>query len=432
MRRMLASLTVVVSLLAAAAGADEVEELINTLKPSPLDHAVWAERVLKTAGDLKGSPEAQGRLYEKAYELGIKQPEGYPTAIKAAQAMLTAGPDRKAAWQEKLLAVYRLSWQAADTKSKKEAGKAYVDRMIAVADDLAGSGDLAEALEVYTDASRMVRYYAPELREAVAEKLKDVKDRQELQQEVARCKSVLAARPENMAVRERLIVLLVVELGQPGEAGKLLTAGASETLRTYVPLAGKKVEQVAKEACLELGDWYRSLAAEATSRGKANVLARAKAYYERFVELETSAVKRAIGTAKLARIEKELKELGAPARRGGRYLVLDLGTGVKMELVLIAAGKFVMGSPETEAGRGKCEGPQHWVKISKPFYVGVTEVTQAQYEAIMETNPSKFQGAEKPVEQVSWNDAVEFCKRLSAKTRRRARLPTEAEWEYAC
>ncbi|MGB2820171.1 MAG: formylglycine-generating enzyme family protein, partial [Phycisphaerae bacterium] len=171
---------------------------------------------------------------------------------------------------------------------------------------------------------------------------------------------------------------------------------------------------------------------EATSRGKANVLARAKAYYERFVELETSAVKRAIVKAKLARIEKELEELGAAGLPGGRSLTLDLGKGVKMKLVLIPAGKFVMGSPETEAGRRDHEGPQHWVKISKPFYVGVTEVTQAQYEAIMETNPSKFKGAEKPVEQVSWNDAVEFCKRLSAKTRRRARLPTEAEWEYAC
>jgi formylglycine-generating enzyme required for sulfatase activity len=64
--------------------------------------------------------------------------------------------------------------------------------------------------------------------------------------------------------------------------------------------------------------------------------------------------------------------------------------------------------------------------------VGVTEVTQAQYEAVMGTNPSHFKGATNPVEEVTWNDATEFCKKLSEKTRQAVRLPTEAEWEYAC
>ena len=103
---------------------------------------------------------------------------------------------------------------------------------------------------------------------------------------------------------------------------------------------------------------------------------------------------------------------------------LDLGGGVTMKLVLIPAGKFMLGA----------EGPQqqHEVTISKPFYMGVTEVTQAQYEAVMGTNPSHTKGATNPVEMVSWNDATEFCKKLSEKTRQAVRLPTEAEWEYAC
>jgi len=102
---------------------------------------------------------------------------------------------------------------------------------------------------------------------------------------------------------------------------------------------------------------------------------------------------------------------------------LDLGGGVTMKLVLIPAGKFMMG----------LEGMhQHEVTISKPFYMGVTEVTQAQYEAIMGTNPSRFKGATNPVDSASWIDAAEFCKKLSEKTRQTARLPTEAEWEYAC
>ena len=112
--------------------------------------------------------------------------------------------------------------------------------------------------------------------------------------------------------------------------------------------------------------------------------------------------------------------------------VLDLGNNVKMRLVLIPAGKFMMGSPATEAGRYSNEGPQHEVTLSKPFYMGVYEVTQEQYEQVMGKNPSALKGARNPVEQVSWDDAAEFCRKLSARTGKKVALPTEAQWEYAC
>jgi len=113
-------------------------------------------------------------------------------------------------------------------------------------------------------------------------------------------------------------------------------------------------------------------------------------------------------------------------------LTLDLGGGVTMKMVLIRPGKFMMGSPYSGHGWGKEADPQHEVTISKPFYMGVTEVTQAQYEAVMGTNPSNFKGAANPVDGISWNDATDFCKKISEKTRQAVRLPTEAEWEYAC
>ncbi len=109
-----------------------------------------------------------------------------------------------------------------------------------------------------------------------------------------------------------------------------------------------------------------------------------------------------------------------------------LATSIGMKLVLIPAGQFQMGSPESDLEAYDYEKPQHTVRITKPFYLGVTEVTQAQYERVMETNPSTFKGADLPVETVSWEDAVEFCRKLSAKEGRTYRLPTEAEWEYAC
>ncbi len=122
-----------------------------------------------------------------------------------------------------------------------------------------------------------------------------------------------------------------------------------------------------------------------------------------------------------------------------RCFVEDLGGGMKLEMVEIPGGSFLMGSPESEAERGSDEGP-HQVTVS-PFYMGKFEVTQAQWRAVanlpkmsrdLNPDPSQFKGDNRPVEQVSWEEAVEFCERLSKKSGKRYRLPTEAEWEYAC
>ncbi|MFN6541064.1 MAG: SUMF1/EgtB/PvdO family nonheme iron enzyme [Nostoc sp. EkiNYC01] len=120
-------------------------------------------------------------------------------------------------------------------------------------------------------------------------------------------------------------------------------------------------------------------------------------------------------------------------RRNGeaKYFVEDLGNGVTLEMVQIPGGTFKMGSPEGEVGRKKDESPQHQVTVPG-FFMGRYEVTQAQYQAIMGRNPAEFKGEKLPVEQVSWDDAVEFCQKLSQKTGKTYRLPSEAEWEYAC
>ncbi len=114
-------------------------------------------------------------------------------------------------------------------------------------------------------------------------------------------------------------------------------------------------------------------------------------------------------------------------------IVLDLGGGVKMEFVRIKAGKFTMGSEWGE----EAEEPPHEVTISKDFWMQTTETTQGQWEAVMGKNPSGFKGADLPVEQVSWNNGQEFLKKLDEKAKdqlkgKAAKLPTEAEWEYAC
>ena len=104
---------------------------------------------------------------------------------------------------------------------------------------------------------------------------------------------------------------------------------------------------------------------------------------------------------------------------------------IGMDLAFIPAGTFAMGSPLDQRGRQFDEKPRA-VTLTRPFYIAGAEVTQAQWRAVMGNAPSRFEGDDRPVDSVSWNDAVAFCKRLSEMEGRTYRLPTEAEWEYAC
>uniref|UniRef100_UPI0034436C65 formylglycine-generating enzyme family protein n=1 Tax=Okeania sp. SIO2F4 TaxID=2607790 RepID=UPI0034436C65 len=114
-----------------------------------------------------------------------------------------------------------------------------------------------------------------------------------------------------------------------------------------------------------------------------------------------------------------------------RQKIEDLGNGIKLEMAYIPGGSFLMGSPENEAGRESYESPQHEVTL-QPFYLSKYPITQNQYQAIMGNNPSSFKGGSRPVECVSWYNAVEFCIKLSKKTGKIYRLPSESQWEYAC
>ena len=111
---------------------------------------------------------------------------------------------------------------------------------------------------------------------------------------------------------------------------------------------------------------------------------------------------------------------------------IDLGNGTHIELILIPAGEFDMGSAYSEEAREHDEEPVRRIKISRPFYIGLYEVTQAQWNAVMGYSLSHFKGADRPADGIRWPNAVEFCKKLSEKEFETFRLPTEAEWEYAC
>jgi formylglycine-generating enzyme required for sulfatase activity len=127
-------------------------------------------------------------------------------------------------------------------------------------------------------------------------------------------------------------------------------------------------------------------------------------------------------------------------RNSAQFFSEDLGNGISLEMVAIPGGRFLMGSPDSEKGRYDRESPQHSVTL-QPFHMGKFTITQAQWRQVaalpqvktfLNSDPSRFKGDNLPVEQVSWYEAIEFCARLSQKTGKEYRLPSEAEWEYAC
>ena len=133
-------------------------------------------------------------------------------------------------------------------------------------------------------------------------------------------------------------------------------------------------------------------------------------------------------------------EITKREQKQASYFVQPLTEELGIEMVAIPGGSFLMGSPEDEPKRRDNEGPQHTVTV-QPFFMGKYPVTQAQWRFVaqlpqlereLETEPSRFEGNNLPVERVSWYDTEEFCKRLSKHTDREYRLPSEAEWEYAC
>lgn len=168
---------------------------------------------------------------------------------------------------------------------------------------------------------------------------------------------------------------------------------------------------------------------------------------------EASAVEQKVLLLAVAgdiRTEQEIDvTIQRPLVKKPAILPKEFTNSIGMKLVLIPAGKFVMGSPPSERGN-QIERPQHEVEIAKPFYLGVYEVTQEEYAKVMDEDPSEFAAAGKykdkvkgldtrrfPVESVSWYKAMLFCQRLSERAEEKQagrvyRLPTEAEWEYAC
>ena len=222
-------------------------------------------------------------------------------------------------------------------------------------------------------------------------------------------------------------VLLVRLTGLPADNsdGKGERAGT----RAVTVSIGARLIGVPSAKILWTGRWRQSIATSDPSKRVQAVLLAAK-------RIASTFPKRSEDAASPGKIPSEPNPNYSTSQSTSLPTITN---SIGMKLALIPAGEFLMGSPDSDSEAESGEKPQHNVQITKPFYLGVHEVTQGQYQQVMGSNPSRFKqsGETAPVETVSWEEVQEFCRKLSAlptekAVRRQYRLPTEAEWEYAC
>jgi formylglycine-generating enzyme required for sulfatase activity len=426
--------------------ADEAADTFNKLYGEDLkrvaatslsaDDVALGKQMLEDAKKAGDQPAFLTLLCEKAYELAAKDASGYPTATGAMDLLAGKVPEKKAECLQMNAALYQKQYAAARGEAKVKAGENVIAALSALAEAQAAAGDADAAGLTLRQAIAVATAIKSDNKAALQARIENLAPRRKAERQIEAVQAKLDANPKDEASRKELVRLYLVEMDDPDEAAKFIDETLDEATRKYVPEATKPIEDVPEVACTELGDWYKGLADQTVvPAGKGAMLRRAQAYYQRFLVLHTATdLARTAATLTLRRIEDALAKLGRPPepKSSPAGLTLDLGKGVLMKLVLIRPGNFMMGSPDLEKERMANEGPQHEVTISNPFYLGVTEVTQTQYQAVMGANPSQFKGPTNPVERVSWHEAVEFCRRLSEKAGKIFRLPTEAEWEYAC
>ena len=307
------------SCLCALGRADNVDDIVKMMAASTKDQVELAGRFLSGAAEATADANLRRRLYEEAYRTGLKCKgvEGPIISIRAARAVAKQGPDERVLWQDRLAAAYVRRQQVSKREQTYQAGAELVDVMIDVADERLSAARYEDALRFLRDASSVstaVKYRSDEVQARLGQAIAR-------RRYAARAAELKKKFGENGAgARSDLIRLLIVELDRPGEAAKLLNAGCSEVLRTYVPMVAKPVGKLPKEACMELGDWYRTLARGASPAGRLQCMRRAKACYERFLSLHSAGDAASLkARAMLGNVNGELKGLGGNGGTG-QYL----------------------------------------------------------------------------------------------------------------
>jgi len=247
--------------------------------------AEFAAELLGAAKLANEQKELQALLCEKAYEFGIKTSAGYSAAADAMKLLIAKMPDRKMAAREKLLEVHkrRYAYYRSSREQRKKIGLEIVGLLVTLADEKAKARQSAEAVVLYRQALTYAKACGSSRTDEINGKIKQLRAVQESERRIAALKARIDDNPKDLAARTALIMSYLGELDEPTEAVKLLTPEVDKGLRTYVPLAAKKVEDLEEAACIQLAEWLVSVAENAYPADKIILLGRAQACCKRYL-----------------------------------------------------------------------------------------------------------------------------------------------------
>lgn len=281
--------------------------------PDARDDLDLAAQLLAAARKSADQPAFLAILCEKACDLSGGSPSGLATATQAMELLAAAVPEKAAACRERLLEALQKQFDAARGDEKKAAGEALLDGLVPAIEAQEKAGALVEAGALCRRAQTVARTAGSPRRDEIDARADAITMRVKAARRVADVKALLEKDPQNVAVREGLVRLYLVDLDDPAGAATHLAGCKDADLLKYVPAAAKPVGAALELACLELGEWYRGLAEKAPPYAKAAMYGRARAYLERFLETHpTKDLDQTRATVALEKVTESIARLTPP------------------------------------------------------------------------------------------------------------------------
>ncbi len=309
---------------------DALREVNGTI--SKTDDVALADRILEGAAAAQATPKLQELMCDEAYKLGIRSMDGYETAAKAMLMLAEVAPKRAAEANQNLILVRQRQYSRARGEERDRLGGELLDTMLSVARSHVEAGEFDEGISYYRRAIALASMVRPDDRTSIAIELDRAMQRQRLTKQIALLRNKLEANPKDTTTAKLLVKLHVVDMDDPSGARFYAALTGDEKTKKLTPLATTPVDQVPADTALELGDWYRAWAAQATSASRPAMLTRAQGYYQRFLDQHTTEdLSRTRATLTLREVETALSKLSGTAAvkttaapiRASRYAIFN-------------------------------------------------------------------------------------------------------------
>jgi WD40 repeat protein len=288
------------------------DEVARTKRTSAIaDDIKLAGKLLEAAGTSRSQPELLKLICENAYDLGRRSSSGYDVALEAMHVLSANAPDVKPQCLDKIVLIQQLRYTRTRGAARAEVAGTLLEAMMDASEANASAGNIAAAKMQCLKASRLAVVAKLPQKDAIQARYKQLVVMERTQKLVTSYEKRLKLDPSNLKSREALIKIYLVDMNDPAAAAKWLNEDCDERQQTFIPMIAGDINAIPEPTLMEIGDWYKSMAAEAQLAQKGGMLLRAKAFYQAFIARHTAAdIAKTKAIIALSRINTDLKKYG--------------------------------------------------------------------------------------------------------------------------